>query len=1011
MQPLRLPAGGRIDRTRPLTFTFNGRRLQGFLGDTLASALLANGIHFVARSFKYHRPRGIFSAGNEEPNALVQLEQGAYTEPNLRATEVELYDGLVANSINNWPSLERDWGAVNNILSRLFVAGFYYKTFIHSRFLWRRLYEPVLRSIAGMGRAPKDRDPDSYDKTHRHCDVLVVGGGPAGIAAALAAGRAGARVILADEQNEFGGRLLSSDELINEKPAMEWVTNALAELSAMPEALLLQRSTVFGYHDHNYLSLLERRTNHCGPTRVESYTRQRLWHIRAKEVILATGAHERPIVFDGNDRPGVMLAGAVESYIRRYAVRPGSRAVVFTNNDSAYDAALALASVGIDVAAIVDSRAQPNGASAQRARQLGIAILSQHAIVRTEGRHRISAVHVADLNVQGGARTQRLKCDLLAVSGGWNPAVHLFSQSQGKLRFDEHIAAFVPYKSVQRERSVGASNGSFSLHDCFAEGLAAGAAAAVALGHRSAVAVSTMIPAVRESTMEPIDLNSLVPDECGTRRGKPKQFVDLQNDVTAADIQLAAREGLGASEHAKRYTTAGMGTDQGKTGNVAALAILSKTLGRQIAQIGTTTFRSPYTPVSFGALAGRDRGELSDPIRVTPMHSWHVAVGAVFEDVGQWKRPRYYPRGGEDMDAAVRRECAAVRTSLGVQDVSTLGKIEAKGRDVAQFLDLIYTNSFSKLSTYRCRYGIMCGDDGMVFDDGVTTRFADDHYYMTTTTGGAARVLERLEEWLQTEWPGLEVYLTSVTDRWAAAAIAGPRSRDLMRELAPAVAFDNQSFPFLSMREGLVAGMPARLFRISFSGELAYEINVPSSFGFTLWEAIMTSGAKYGITPYGTETMHVLRAEKGFIIVGQETDGTTTPIDLGMDWIVSKQKKDFVGKRSLARSDTSRTDRKQLVGLLPQDPELVLPEGTQLTESSHARGRSSIVDGRGVPMLGHVTSSYWSPTLGRGFALALVKGGRRRIGSGIVAQLPTGPVATRVVAPKFVDNEGLRQDG
>jgi sarcosine oxidase, subunit alpha len=1007
MQPYRLAAGGRINRKQPLSFTFNGERYNGFLGDTLASALLANGVHFVARSFKYHRPRGILSAGAEEPNALIQLEEGAYTEPNLRATQVELYDGLRAASVNTWPTLRHDWGAINDSFSRLFVAGFYYKTLMRPRLLWRRLYEPFLRQMAGMGKAPEFPDPDIYDRMYRHCDVLVAGGGPAGIAAALASARTGARVVLADEQNEFGGSLLSSREIIDGRPAMDWATTALAELSALPDVVLLPRTTAFGYYDHNYVALVERCTDHLSPRRKPMHARQRLWHVRAKEVVLATGAHERPLVFSGNDRPGVMLAGAVETYVNRYAVRPGTQVVVFGNNDSAYRATLSLAEAGVEIVAIVDIRAQPNGDVAQEARRRGIPILQHHAIVATKGRHRVSSVEVkARVGNDFSGPSRHFKCDLLAVSGGWNPVVHLFSQSQGRLRFDERLAAFVPHTSAQRERSVGAARGSFDLRDCILEGLAAGAQASAAAG--LGTGVPPPAPAVERFNEDQIEPLWLIPTDRALKRCRTKRFVDFQNDVTVADIKLAAREGLDQAEHTKRYTTASMGTDQGKTGNVAMLAILSEATGRTIADTGTTTFRAPYSPVTFGALAGRERAELADPIRVTPMHSWHVAAGAIFEDVGQWKRPRYYPQTNENMDDAVRRECRAVRTSLGVQDVTTLGKIDARGPDVAEFLDRVYTNSFSKLSVSRCRYGIMCNDDGMVSDDGVTTRLAENHYYITTTTGGAGRVMERLEEWLQTEWPELKVYLTSVTEQWAAAAIAGPHARHLMHDLAPDLALDNASFPFLSARASVVAGLPSRVFRISFSGELAYEINVPARFGLSLWESIVQAGTRYNITPYGTETMHVLRAEKGFIIVGQETDGTTTPVDLGMDWIISKQKSDFVGKRSLDRPDTSRADRKQLVGLLPDDPDIVLPEGTQLTDgpSGHEHFHRNA-----VPMIGHVTSSYWGPALGRGFALALVKRGRHRIGDSIVARLETGPISVKVVAPQFFDKEGARQNG
>jgi sarcosine oxidase, subunit alpha len=1007
-QPCRLAAGGRVDRTRALSFRFNGKHYQGYAGDTLASALLANGIHFVARSFKYHRPRGIMSAGVEEPNALVQLETAERTEANLRATQIELYDGLCATSVNAWPSLRYDYRALSGVFSPLLVAGFYYKTFIHPKFLWERLYEPALRRMAGMGRAPQMSDPDFYDRLNLHCDVLIAGGGPAGIAAAFAAGCAGAHVVLADEQNEFGGRLLSTHDTIDGRPASEWIASALADLAAMPNVVLLRRTTIFGYYDNNYLTLVERRTDHLGPTAKRELSRQRLWHIRAKEVVLTTGAHERPLVFNGNDRPGIFLASAAETYVNRYAVRPGTRAVVFTNNDSAYHAALALVEAGVEVAAIVDVRSRSNGETPEEARRCGIAVLDRHVIVATKGRYRIAAVDVMQREGSGVAgHRRRIECDVVAMSGGWSPIVHLFSQSQGKLRFEDRIAAFVPQDGNLGRRSAGAARGSFALKDCLSEGFAAGAAAAVEAGFEERP--PWPLPSVASPAEGPLEPLWLVPSDRALGR-RVKQFVDFQNDVTANDIHLSVREGLDAIEHAKRYTTAGMGTDQGKIGNVAALALVSKATGRKISEAGTTTFRPPYSPVTFGAIAGRERGALYVPTQITPMHVWHVAAGAVFEDVGQWKRPRYYPVGSEDMDAAVRRECFAVRDSLGVQDVTTLGKIEAHGRDVAKFLDLIYTSLFSNLGTNRCRYGLMCGEDGMVVDDGVTTRLAEEHFYLTTTTGGAARVLERLEEWLQTEWPDLQVYLTSVTDQWSAAVVAGPCAREVMHELAPELAIDDVSFPFLSMREARVAGIAARVFRISFSGELSYEINVPARFGLALWTAIMERGAKYGITPYGTETMHLLRAEKGFIIIGQETDGTTTPADLGMDWMVSKKKKDFIGKRSLSRPDTMRPDRKQLVGLLMDDPAVVLPEGTQLTPGVSDKPAGGSITGRGS-MIGHVTSSYWSPALKRGFALALVQQGRDRIGSNITAELETGRIPVSVVSTQMFDKEGVRQHG
>ncbi|HEY7245546.1 MAG TPA: sarcosine oxidase subunit alpha family protein [Xanthobacteraceae bacterium] len=1012
----RLPVGGRIDRTRPLEFRFNGKRYCGFRGDTLASALLANGVHFVARSFKYHRPRGILSAGSEEPNALVQLENGAFSTPNVRATQIELYEGLEASSVNAWPSLESDLGAINALFGRMLVAGFYYKTFMWPKSFWARFYEPVIRRVAGLGKPPAAPDPDIYERMFAHCDVLVVGAGPAGLAAALAAGQTGARVFLVDEQNEPGGSLLARREIIGGIPGMDWVGRTVAELSAMPEMTLLSRTVAFGYYDHNYVMLIERRTDHLGPGRCSGRARERLWHLRAKSVVLATGAHERPLVFAGNDRPGIMLAAAVEAYVNRYAVVPGRRAVVFSNNDSAYRAALTLADAGAEIAAVIDVRDGANGIWPARARQRGIRVLDAHAIVATRGRRRLTSVGIARLDSSGHGfgPINWAECDLLAMSGGFSPAVHLFSQSQGKLKFDEKIAAFVPSTSVQRQRIVGAASGTFALRESLAEGSLAGAGAAAECGFGTGTAPSA--PAVDGIEVSPVRAFWLVGSATGMRDGGHRHFVDFQNDVTAADIHIAAREGLASIEHVKRYTTAGMGTDQGKTGNVNALALLSERIGRAITETGTTTFRPPYTPVTFGALAGRDRGELVEPVRTTAIHAWHVSQGAVFEDVGQWRRPRYYPRAGEDMEAAVRRECLAVRGAAGIMDASTLGKIDIQGADSAAFLDRIYTNHWTTLKVGQCRYGMMCRDDGMVLDDGVTTRLAPDRFLMTTTTGGAARVLDWLEEWLQTEWPDLKVYCTSVTEQWATIAIAGPRSRTILARLAPDLPLDNEQFPFMTMREAVVAGIAGRVFRISFSGELSFEINIPSRYGRPVWEAAMETSGDYGLTPYGTEAMHVLRAEKGFIIVGQETDGSVTPLDLGMEWMISKRK-EFIGRRSLRRPEMSRVDRKQLVGLLPENRDVVLPEGAQLVAGAprrHDRILTRPIVSPPAPdptSIGHVTSSYFSPTLERSFALALVKNGRKRFGSTVFAVSRSGGTAARVCEPMLYDELGSRRNG
>ena len=950
-QSHRLARGGRIDRGHVLRFRFDGREYEGHPGDTLASALLANGVRLAGRSFKYHRPRGVLSAGPEEPSALVQLETGAVTEPNTRATLIPLYQGLSATSQNCWPSRRFDLGALADRFAALLPAGFYYKTFQAG---WARWWEPMLRRMAGLGRAPDAPDPSRYDKTHTHCDVLVVGGGPAGLAAALAAGRSGARVILADADTEFGGSLLS-------RGADDWLGSVLTELAAMPEVRLLPRTTVLGRYDGGYAVAAEHLAGGA--------TRQLLWHIRAGHIVLATGAQERPIAFPDNDRPGIMLAGAVETYAGRYAVAPGRRVVVFTNDDGAYETAAGLAEAGVAVAAIVDMRAEPGQASRQRGH--ATAFYPGHVVVATAGRHGLRRIWIQPIADDGAALTGSriaLDCDVLAVSGGWNPNVQLFAQARGGLAYDERIAALAPRPEDGSVVCVGGANGTFALDRAIAEGEAAGA--------------GEVLPhAVPEAT--PPRPLWLVPVPDGERRS----FVDLHNDVTAADIALAAREGFAAIEHVKRYTTLGMGTDQGRTGNLTGAALLSAAVGRALAETGTTTFRPPTVPVAFGLLAGRERGVLSDPVRVTPMHEWHEAAGAVFENVGQWKRARFYPHPVEDMAAAVRRECLAARDGAAVLDASTLGKIEIAGLDAATFLDRIYINRFGTLEPGRCRYGVMCRDDGMVFDDGVATRLAADRFLITTTTGNAGAVLDWLEEWLQTEWTDLDVFCTSVTEEWANATLAGPGSREILAALAPGL--DLADFPFMTMRESDVAGIPARLFRISFCGELCYEINVPSDYGLALWQRLAEAGA----TPYGTEAMHVLRAEKGYVIVGQETDGSVTPVDLGLGRMIAADK-DCLGKRSLSRADLVRADRKQLVGL---QSDRLLSEGAALTAEQR----------QGAPIVGHVTSSYFGPRIGRNFALALVQGGRARHGEEVWAE----GVSARIAAPVFYDPEGRRRDG
>ena len=1018
----------------------------------------------VGRSFKLRRPRGIVGSGAEEPNAIMQVGEGAAAQPNLLATQVDLHDGLVARSTKGWPTVRFDIGAMNDVFGRMLGAGFYYKTFMYPRSWWK-LYERLIRASAGFGRAPGEPDPDTYEHMNAHCDVLVAGGGPAGLMAALAAARSGARVILADEQNEFGGSLLACTDSIDGQPATEWAAGVVAELRDHADCVLLPRSTVFGYHDHNFLTIAERCTgqerdlddrapgarqgrgsgggaerprngavksrsaearSHNGAQVLRGDgARERLWRVRARQVVLAQGGFERPLVFCNNDRPGVMQASAVSTYIKRYAVLPGRRAVVFTNNDSAYRTAIDLVEAGAEVAAIVDSRSGGGGELGGRVRDLGIPVLAGHVLADVAGRGRVRGASIARWSGDCWASVTpsvRIDCDLVAVSGGWSPAVHLHSQAGGRLAWDDAQLGFVPAQARQAHDSAGAGNGRQSLGECLADGVRAGAEAVSKLGLKPPAIEPPIAASVAEN---PIEALWRVPaakdaDRC------PKQFIDFQNDTSVADIRLAVREGYRNVEHVKRYTALGFGTDQGKLANINGMAVLADILGKTIPDVGTTTFRPAYTPVSFGVGAGESVGPLYDPVRKTALHEWHEAAGAPMEVVGQWHRPWYFPRDGEDLHATVARECLAVRNSVGAMDASTLGKIDAQGPDVVKFLERIYTHNVGRMKVGRCAYGIMLGEDGMLMDDGVMARLGEQRFYLTTTTGGAANVLSWMEQWLQTEWPELDVYLTSLTEHYSTIAVAGPKSRRLLESLGCDIPLDKESFPFMTVRPAVLAGMHVTLFRVSFSGELAFEINIDSNHALTMWQRVMEAGRAFDIAPYGTETMHVLRAEKGFIIVGQDTDGSVTPVDLGMNWLLSKEK-DFLGKRSLRRPDCLREDRKQLVGLLSSDDRTVLPEGTQLTDEPGKSGKAGKLWGTGtlgavdkligtgnpgpIPMCGHVTSSYRSACLGHPIALALVASGRRRRGETVHAALPgRDPLPVRIVSPVFYDPKGRRQN-
>ncbi|WP_211882984.1 2Fe-2S iron-sulfur cluster-binding protein [Pseudarthrobacter albicanus] len=982
-QPARLSTGGRIDRSISWRFTVDGEEFTGHPGDTLASALLANGHISAGNSLYEDRPRGIMSAGVEESNALVKIAPrfpGHVAESMLPATTVTLVDGLKAELLN------------------------------------------------GLGKLDPEDDRAEYDKKYIHTDVLVIGGGPAGLAAAREAVRTGARVMLMDDQPELGGSLLSGStapelaETIEGKPALEWVADVEAELVSGAESTVLNRTTAFGAYDANYVIAVQNRTDHLSSPSAPGVSRQRIWHVRANQVVLAPGAHERPLVFENNDRPGIMLASAVRSYLNRYAVAAGQRVVISTTNDSAYALAADLRAAGVKLAAVVDARPQLSKVAAA-AVEAGTRVLIGSAVANTatgsagsntDGR--VESVTVRSINDDGELTSgvEEIACDLLAVSGGWSPLVHLHSQRQGKLRWDDELAAFVPSTVVPNQQTIGSGRGSFELEDCLAEGISAGAAAAIAAGFTSETK-----PAVigEPKASAPTRQLWLVPGQEGTPDDWHHHFVDFQRDQSVADVLRSTGAGMRSVEHIKRYTSISTANDQGKTSGVNAIGVIAAALrtageaSRGIGDIGTTTYRAPFTPVAFAALAGRQRGELFDPARVTSINPWHVAKGALFEDVGQWKRPWYYPQAGEDMDTAVLRECAAVRGSVGFMDATTLGKIEIRGKDAGEFLNRVYTNAFKKLAPGSARYGVMCTPDGMIFDDGVTLRLDDDRYFMTTTTGGAAKVLDWLEEWHQTEWPELDVHCTSVTEQWTTIAVVGPKSRAVIAKLAPQLAADGgldaEAFPFMTFRETtLASGVQARICRISFSGELAYEINVPSWYGLNTWEAVAAAGAEFNITPYGTETMHVLRAEKGYPIVGQDTDGTVTPQDAGMEWVVSKAK-DFIGKRSYNRTDAARADRKHLVSVLPVDGSIRLPEGTQLVE----KGITVNPAYGPVPMQGFVTSSYHSAALGRSFGLALIHNGRNRIGETLVASMGDQLVDVVVGETVLFDAEGTRKDG
>jgi sarcosine oxidase subunit alpha len=991
----RLNEGGLIDRRQQICFSFNQKKYLGFAGDTLASALMANGIDLIGRSFKLHRPRGIMSAGVEECSAYVQVGSDARHTTNVNATQIEIYEGLTTTSIHCWPNVEHDMGALVGAFSRILPSGFYYKTFMWPAKFWN-IYEHAIRSSAGLGKAPEVDDADTYEHRFDHFDLVIVGSGPAGLMAAHQAAPSGARILLIEQDFKLGGSLLSNTTSINNQEALHWAEEIEDKLLTFANVTLLPRTTLTGYYDGNFLTALERVTDHLPENeRSQKVARERLWKIRAKQVILATGAIERPLVFGNNDRPGVMLASGARTYINRYGVKPGQTAVLFTNNDTAYQTAVDLQQKGVAVAAIVDVRQTPSKQIQQLAARHHIKLLSGSVVHNVEGKKRVTAVEVAGLSAQNTltANQQRIPCNLVIQSGGWTPTVHLFSQAGGKLLFDDQQLCLRPDPTSvsQQVQSVGSCNGDFNTLDALSQGAEAAQKALLAEGFEC---IKIQLPQADNSASCTPQALWRVP----ARKKSIKRFVDLHNDVSTSDVELANREGYRSVEHLKRYTATGMGPDQGRTSNINALAILAEEQNSTIPAVGTTRFRPPYTPISFGAVAGRRVGDFFQVSRKTSLYDTHQESGAVFEPAGLWLRPDYYPLSTESREQAVLRECHAVRNNVGIFDGSSLGKLDIQGPDALKLLNMLYANGWNTLKPGACRYGVMLKEDGFIFDDGVTACLGENHYHMTTTTGNAETVYSWIEEWLQCEWHDWDVYVTPVTTQWAAVSIAGPKARDLLNAAGTDIDLSTEAFPHMQFREGQVADIPARVFRISFTGEHSYEINVPSSYAPALWQALIKAGADFGIQPFGLEAIHRLRAEKGYIAVGLETDGTVTPFDLGMNWAVGKKKADFLGKRALSLPELTRTGRRQLVGLLTDEPQYVIPEGAQIRLQNGSLSRSQ----------GHVSSSYMSATLDRSIALAMLENGLERLGEKVTLHIDGKAITAQVTKPLFYDIEGGR---
>jgi sarcosine oxidase, subunit alpha len=990
--------GARSNDTRKkIEFEFDGKTYQGLEGDSLAAALIANGVDIVGRSFKLHRPRGIMGGGVEETNGLVQLESGEFDEPNVRATLMPLYSGLRAASQNAWPNAEHDVFGVLDAFQRLLPASFYYKSMMWPN--WH-FYERFVRPIAGLGKAPKLPDGQKYQKRNVHCDLLIVGGGPAGLAAALVAGRAGLRVIVADDREDFGGALLAERFEADGAPAKRWVENTVALLRQLPNVQLLPRTNVSGYYENNFLVAAERVANHLGPKGQNRQLRERLWRIRSNSVILATGAIERPLVFANNDRPGVMLASAVRTYINRFGVVPGRQTVIVANHDDAYRTARDLHAAGVKSITVVDTRASVSDALRRNLTDAGIAHYVGYAVRDVVGKRKVTRVklsrHLGDGEL--ARETVSLACDLICMSSGWTPTIHLYSQAGGSLRYNDSLACLVPDSCHQNVRVIGAANGRFSLPECFEEGINAGREEAIRLGAQVAV------DEIRSPKTHAVDVEALNLEPFWYTKNvrTDKQWLDFQYDVKVSDIELAMRENFVSVEHVKRYTTGGMSIDQGKSSNFNILGVMAELSGQPIIKVGTTRFRPPYQPVTLGAFAGSSVGERYAPWQSLPAYASHASRNARFSDYG-WYRPDYYPRGNEDIVAATRREVLAVRNGVGIFDGSPLGKLEVKGPDAATFLNKVYVNNLASLKPGFARYAMLTNDNGVLIDDGVVVRLAEDHYLVHATSGAVGRVFLLLEEYLQCEWPDLRVHVNNVTTQWANVTVSGPKARELLQQFESDIDFAAQSFPHMHFRAGTFAGVEARILRASFTGEVTFEVSVPGRYGPALWERMSEVGAQFQITPYGIEALEVMRTEKGYLHVGADTDGCSNPLDIGWARIIEKKAGDFVGRRSLQRPADKAEGRLEFVGLESVDSQEPLPVGGHFVEGTELR----------LPMKsnGYVTSACISPMLDKAIGLGILRDGSSRLGEVVSVYAKGRVIAVRVVPTAHFDPTGERLNG